>query len=196
MRTRNLIYAIDELTYVRFVVCISGASGSAYGLRLLKELPGEKTLVMSPAAKGIMEHECGITYDEIKGLADHCFEDDDLNAPVASGSNPVDAVFIMPCSMSTVSKIANGIADNLITRVASVALKERRKLIVVPRETPKSEFMLENELRLARAGVVMLDASPAFYHKPESLDDIITFMVGRALDQVGVQHKLYRRWRE
>ncbi len=181
---------------MRFVVCISGASGSAYGLRLLKELPGEKTLVMSSAAKGIMEHECGVSYEEVRSLADHCYEDHDLNAPVASGSNPVDAVFIIPCSMSTVAKVANGIADNLITRIASVALKERRRLIVVPRETPKSEFMLENELRLARAGAVILDASPAFYHQPEGIDDVIGFIVGRALDLVGVEHGLYRRWRE
>jgi len=181
---------------VRFIVCISGASGSVYGLRLLQELPGEKTLVMSPTAKEIMEHECGLGYDEVKALADRVYEDDDLSAPVASGSNRVDAVFIVPCSMSTVAKMSQGIADTLITRVASVALKEGRRLIIVPRETPKSQFMLENELRLARAGVTVLDASPAFYHRPTELGELVDFVVGRMLDQMGIEHSLYRRWRE
>ncbi len=190
----NLCTPIVNL--VRFIVCISGASGSVYGLRLLQELPGEKTLVMSPTAKEIMEYECGIEYEEVKALADHVHEDDELGAPVASGSNRVDAVFIVPCSMSTVAKMSQGIADTLITRVASVALKEGRKLVIVPRETPKSQFMLENELRLARAGVTVLDASPAFYHRPIELGDLVDFVVGRMLDQLEIEHSLYRRWRD
>ncbi|MDI3542233.1 MAG: flavin prenyltransferase [Candidatus Methanomethylophilaceae archaeon] len=181
---------------MKFVVCITGASGIAYGVRLLQELPGHKTLVVSRTAKEILRYECNTAYEELCTQADEFYEDDDLMSPLASGSNAVDAVFIAPCSMSTLSKISHGIADTLITRIATVCLKEHRKLILIPRETPKSEFMLENELRLARIGAVILDANPAFYHLPSSANDMVAFIVGRALEQIGINHNLYRRWGE
>jgi 4-hydroxy-3-polyprenylbenzoate decarboxylase len=115
-------------------------------------------------------------------------------ASIASGSFRFDAMFIAPCSESSVAKIACGIADTLITRAASVCIKEGRKLIILPRETPKSAIMLENELKLARLGVVILDANPGFYPRPRTVSDLVDIVVGRCLDQIGQAHDLYRRW--
>ena len=122
------------------------------------------------------------------------YEDDDLFASIASGSYRFDAMFVAPCSTSSLAKISNGLADTLITRAAAVALKESRKLVLVVRETPKSAIVLENELRLARCGVCILDANPGFYSKPQTVDDIIDFIVGRCLDQLGIEHRLYKKW--
>ena len=179
---------------MRFVVAITGASGSAYGIRLLKELPGEKVLVMSEMAERIIPHETGMSLDQVRELADEVYEDDDMFAPIASGSHRFDAMIVVPCSASSLGKIANGLADTLITRAAAVALKESRKLILVVRETPKSAVMLENELKLARCGTCILDANPGFYSKPQTVDDIVAFVVGRCMDQLGLEHSLYRRW--
>ena len=179
---------------MRYVVAITGASGSMYGIRLLQNLPGEKILVMSRMAKKIVPHETGMSVEEVEALADKVYDDDDLFAPIASGSNRFDAMIVMPCSTSSLGKISNGLADTLITRAAAVALKESRKLILTVRETPKSAIVLENELRLARCGVCILDANPGFYSRPETVDDIIDFIVGRCLDQLGIEHSLYRRW--
>ena len=115
-------------------------------------------------------------------------------APVASGSNPPDAMVVCPCSMGTLAAIAQGLADNLIERAADVVLKEGRKLVLVPRETPFSAIHLENMLRLSRAGAVILPPSPGFYHHPESVQDIVDFVVARVMDQVGVTHTLMQRW--
>ena len=179
---------------MRYVVAITGASGSMYGIRLLQELPGEKILVMSHMAKKILPQETGMSIEEVESLADRVFEDDDLFASIASGSYRFDAMIVVPCSTSSLGKISNGLADTLITRAAAVALKESRKLILVVRETPKSAIVLENELRLARCGVCILDANPGFYSRPKTVDDIIDFVVGRCLDQLGIDHSLYKRW--
>jgi 4-hydroxy-3-polyprenylbenzoate decarboxylase len=117
-------------------------------------------------------------------------------APVASGSNPPDAMVVCPCSMGTLAAIAHGLADNLIERAADVVLKEGRKLILVPRETPLSAIHLENMLRLARAGAVILPPSPGFYHHPQTVADVVDFVVARVLDQLAVPHALMRRWGE
>ena len=117
-------------------------------------------------------------------------------APVASGSNPPDAMIVCPCSMGTLAAIAQGLADNLIERAADVVLKEGRKLVLVPRETPFSAIHLENMLRLSRAGAVILPPSPGFYHHPQSVQDIVDFVVARVLDQIGVPHALMQRWGE
>ena len=127
-------------------------------------------------------------------MADTVFEDDLMFASIASGSYRHDGMVIAPCSESTVAKIANGIADTLITRAAAVCIKEGRKLILLVRETPKSAIMLENELKLARLGVVILDANPGFYPRPKTVDDIVDIVVGRCLDQLGLDHDLYTRW--
>ena len=179
---------------VRYLIAITGASGSIYGIRLLQELVGEKVLVISRMAKLIIERETQFTIGYVKGLADEVYEDDDMFAPVASGSHRFDAMIVVPCSSSSVAKMASGLADTLITRAAAVSMKESRKLVLVVRETPKSQILLENELRLARAGAIILDANPGFYSEPKTVDDMVDFVIGRCLDQIGQPHDLYRRW--
>lgn len=179
---------------MRYVVALTGCSGMRYGVRLLEELEGEKELIISEMGKKVLEDETGLDIEDLEPNAEEAYEDDDLFAPPASGSHRFDAMVIIPCTQSTLAKIAAGIADTLITRAASVAIKERRKLILVPRETPLSATMLENELKLAREGVVILPAAPAFYQEPRSVDDMVNFVVGKVLDQLGQEHELFRRW--
>ena len=145
-------------------------------------------------AKAILPEETDYTVDQVYAMADTVYEDDQLFASVSSGSYHYDAMFVAPCSESSVGKFANGIGDTLISRAVSVCLKEGRKLILLPRETPKSAIMLENELKLARLGVRIVDANPGFYPKPKTLDDLVNIVVGRCLDQVGQDHDLYKRW--
>ncbi len=179
---------------MKTVVCITGASGSAYGIRLLTALPGQKSVIVSEDGARIAEEETGMRVAEITALADECFDNDDLEAPIASGSSRFDAMVIAPCSASTMSKIACGIADNLITRTASVALKERRRLLLLLRETPLSLIHIQNIERLTLAGAIVMPACPGFYPRPESVEDIVDFVVGRVLDQLGVDNSLYVRW--
>lgn len=179
---------------MRYVVAITGASGCMYGIRLLQTLPGEKILVISKMAERIIPHETGMSVGQVKAMADVVFDDDDLFASISSGSYHFDAMVVAPCSASSLGKISNGLADTLITRAAAVAIKESRRLVLVVRETPKSAILLENELRLARCGVCILDANPGYYSKPRSVEDIIDFVVGRCLDQLGVEHDLYEKW--
>ncbi len=181
---------------MRSVVAISGASGSIYGVRLLQELPGEKILVISETAKAIIPTETGMTVEQVEALADKVYCDTDLFASISSGSYNYDCMFVAPCSESSVAKFACGIADTLISRAVSVCIKEGRKLIIVPRETPKSAIMLENELKLARCGVVIMDANPGFYPGPKSVEDMVNFIVGRCLDRAGIQHSLFKKWGE
>ena len=176
------------------IVGITGASGVIYGVRLLETLPHRKTVICSAEALKLLDMEVGIDKDTLHAKADAHYENDDMFSPLASGSVSFDTLIIAPCSMSTLSKIASGIADNLITRVASVALKERRKLVLLIRETPISSIHLGNLERLALAGATIMPASPAFYPEPKSVQQIVDFVVGRVLDQIGVRHDLYRRW--
>lgn len=175
------------------VIGITGASGAIYGIRLLESIKGKKYLIISENGKKIIEHETRYSVKEMKKLA-HYYENDNLSADISSGSFKFDTMVIVPCSMNTLSKIAHGIEDNLITRVASVCIKEKRKLIIVPREMPLSQIHLENMARLAQNKVVILPAMPAFYHKPNKIDDLVNFVVGRILDILEMEHKLYRRW--
>ena len=179
---------------MRSVVAITGASGSIYGIRLLQELPGEKILVMSKTAKTIIPQETGLKPGQVEALADKVFEDDDLFASISSGSFKYDCLFVAPCSESSVAKFASGISDTLISRAVSVCIKEGRKLILVVRETPKSAIMLENELKLARCGVTIMDANPGFYSEPKTLEDSVNFVIGKCLDQAGIDHSLYKKW--
>jgi 4-hydroxy-3-polyprenylbenzoate decarboxylase len=176
------------------VVGITGASGIIYGLRLLEELPGRKTVIVTDDAVKIAEVELGASKRYILSKADAHFENSDMFSPFASGSVKFDAMVIAPCSTSTMSKIACGIADNLITRTASVALKERRRLVLLVRETPLSSIHLGNMEKLAAAGAIVMPASPAFYPVPKSIDDLVDFMIGRVLDELGIENDLYRRW--
>jgi 4-hydroxy-3-polyprenylbenzoate decarboxylase len=179
---------------VRYLVAITGSSGAVYGVRLLRALKGEKLLIVSQTGWRIIEHELHLKPEEVEAFADRTFDDVDLFAPPSSGTFKYDSMIICPCSASTLAKIAVGVADTLITRAASVCLKEGRKLILVPRETPVSAIMLENELKLAKIGVAILPADPGFYSSPKSVEDLVDFVVGKVLDQLGQEHELFKRW--
>lgn len=182
---------------MKFVVAITGASGVVYGKRLLeilKERDVETYLVTSRVADEILESELGIKVNDLKNLAKAHYLEDDLTAPITSGSFLVDGMIIVPCSMKTLAGIASGFTDNVVLRAADVVLKEHRRLILVPRETPLNPIHLENMLKLARLGVTILPAMPAFYHRPRSIDDLVDFVVGKILDSIGVEHNLYQRW--
>ena len=176
------------------VVGITGASGTIYGVRLLEKLPEKKAVVISTDAAKIARIELGMSKRSIEALADISYGNDDMYSPLASGSVRFDSMVIAPCSTSTMSKIACGIADNLITRVAAVALKERRRLVLLIRETPLSTIHLSNMERLSQAGATIMPASPALYPMPENVDDMVNFMVGRVLDELGIDNALYKRW--
>lgn len=181
----------------RLIVGISGASGTIYGLRLLevlRELKIETHLIMTKTAEEIVELESWLKADEVKRLADQCYDVDDLSAPIASGSFQWEGMVVIPCSMKTLAGIACGYSQNLLLRTADVTLKEGRKLVLVPRETPLNSIHLENMLKLAKAGVVILPAAPAFYHKPKSVSDLVNYIVGKVLDIFQIEHQLYRRW--
>ena len=182
------------------IIGISGASGVQYGIRLLETLNKTKSikthLIISEAAKQLIEIETKFTVQEVESLADHIYQDDDFTAPIASGSHRSKGMIVAPCSMKTLSSIAIGMSDTLISRAADVCMKEKRPLVLMVRETPLNLIHIENMERAARAGASILPACPAFYSKPESIDDIINFMAGRALDLLNIEHNLYKRWRE
>ena len=184
---------------MKIVVGISGGSGAIYALALLKvlrEVGVESHLVVSRMGAYVTEQECGVSLDELRDAADVFYENDNLAAPIASGSCRMDGMVIVPCSMKTLASVASGISDSLLTRAADVAIKEGRKLILVARETPLSPIHLENMLKLARMGVTIMPASPAFYHQPQQLSDLVAFLVGRILDQLAIDHHLTARWGE
>jgi 4-hydroxy-3-polyprenylbenzoate decarboxylase len=196
----------------RIFVALSGASGSVYGLRLVEQLclSGiDVTFSASCSGTLVCREETGLDLSgdldrAVQRLHAHLeVEDgiemvhpDDLFCPAASGSAAPDAMVIAPCSMGTLARIACGISGNLIERCADVMLKERKPLLLLPRETPLSDIHLENMLKLSRAGAVIMPAMPAFYHKPQSVIELVDFVVGKMLDQLGVEHELYRRWGE
>jgi 4-hydroxy-3-polyprenylbenzoate decarboxylase len=143
----------------------------------------------------LIEIETALPLNEIEAMAGIRYDDNDLEAAISSGSNDFDAMVIVPCSMSTLSKVACGIADTLITRTASVALKEGRRLILVPRETPLSKIHLDNMSRLREAGAVVLPAMPAFYTKPKTIQDMVEFVSGKIMESLGLDHQLYEKWK-
>jgi 4-hydroxy-3-polyprenylbenzoate decarboxylase len=194
-------------------LAFTGASGLPYGLRLLECLLAADTsvyLLYSPAAQVVARQELDLMLPTQPHAAAAFFAEryhakpgqltvfgrEDWLSPIASGSNPADAMAICPCSMGTVGAIAAGLADNLIERAADVMLKERRTLVLVPRETPLSAIHLENLLKLARAGAVILPPAPGFYARPATVGDLVDFVVARVLDQLGVAHSLGPRWGE
>ena len=187
-----------EAISLEIAVGISGASGVQYGVRLcqvLREKGCTTHLVITDSARKIIEIETGTSPQEVEKLASFSYASDDFAAPFASGSHPLDGMVVIPCSMGTLSAIACGSSDTLIARGADVCLKEKRKLILVPRETPLSLVQLRNMVAAAEAGAVILPACPAFYSRPESLDDLVDVLVGRVLDLLGVENDLYRRWK-
>jgi 4-hydroxy-3-polyprenylbenzoate decarboxylase len=191
------------------LVAITGASGAIYGVRLVEALlrAGSRvSLLLSEPGRQVLNYECGLDWSAARDVCQQqvrahfvhervvCLDNADLFAAVASGSNPADAMVICPCSMGTAGRIAAGLSGNLLERAADVMLKERRPLLLVPRETPLNLIHLDNLLRLGRAGAVVIPAMPAFYHGPQTVDDLVAFVVGKVLDQLAVEHQLFRRW--
>ena len=169
----------------RYLIGMTGASGASYGVDFIKRCPGEKYLVLSDWARQVLHEETGLKPSDLEPHVKKIFLDSDLAAPFSSGSNRVDATIILPCSVSTLAKIAVGIADTLITRAAAVALKERMRMIVCVRETPLSSIALENALRLSREGVTVMPVSPPWYRKPKSLDDLVAGFSSKLLTLLG-----------
>jgi 4-hydroxy-3-polyprenylbenzoate decarboxylase len=180
---------------MRTVVGITGASGAPYAVTLLRHLQGEIDLVVSKDARKVIALETDTTAEALAKLATNAYAPDDVGAEIASGSARYDAAVIVPCSGNTLAKVATGLADNLITRVAAVCLKERRELILVPRETPLGTVALDHMAALSRLGVTILPASPGFYGKAETPQDLVDFVVARILDRLGQPSDLGARWR-
>ena len=182
----------------KIVVGITGASGSVYAVRLidvLREQNIEVHAVVTDSGQRVLDYECGVTMEELSRRVDVLYPNADVGAAIASGSFRMDAMVVLPCSMKTAGAIAHGVTDDLLTRAADVTLKEGRRLLLVPRETPMHEIHLENLVRLARAGAVIMPAAPGFYHRPETLDDLVNMMVGKILDRLGIEAELFTRWR-
>lgn len=184
---------------MKLLACITGASGVIYGKRLLEVLSEKKNidvhLVVSEAAEGLIDRELDEGVDDVKRLSDRVFGYKEMDAPPASGSSLYDAMVVVPCSLSTLSKISVGTADNLITRSGAVMLKERRKLVLVPRETPLSKVHLENMKKLSSLGTIILPAAPGFYHMPENIDELVDFLIGKILDSLEIENDIYERWK-
>ena len=189
----------------KYIIGITGASGSIYSLRLLEVLlkqGHEVHLVATHNGLKVFNYETGKT---ITKDAFSCFgkysgtlnihDVDDLFAPISSGSFKTDGMAVIPCSMSALGEISAGASKNLLGRAADVCIKERRRLVLVPRETPLSSIHLRNMLTLSELGVIILPAMPGFYHKPETLDDMVDFVVSRVLDSLGIENDLYEKWR-
>jgi len=194
----------------KIVLAMTGASGAVYGLRLTEELlrsGHQVVLLLSRAGRQVLRYETGLDWTEELALrreridahfqageALQHYDEDDLFASVASGSAAADAMVVAPCSMGCVGRLAAGLSGNLIERCADVSLKEGRPLSLVPRETPLNQLHLENLLRLSQAGARIVPAMPAFYQQPASVEELVDFVVGKVLDQLGIDHRLYRRW--
>ena len=183
----------------KIVIGLSGASGIIYGIRLLEVLHSiniQTYLIISDWAKKNIEIETDKTLEYVKSLSSVNYDNFSLEASVSSGSFLHDGMVVIPCSMKSLSSIANGYDDTLISRAASVTLKESRTLILVPRETPLSRIHLENMIKLHDAGAIILPAMPGFYHKPSTIDEIINHLVGKILDQLKIKHDLFKRWKD
>lgn len=191
-----------------YAIAISGASGAIYGIKLLDYLSKEGFkiyLTISSDGISIIRDEVGIDWSgsEMKvneiikerfGGDIRYFDENNLNAPISSGSVYLDGMVVIPCSMKALSAIAHGFSSNLIERAADVTIKEKRKLIIVPRETPLNSVHLRNMLTLAEMGVHMIPAMPAFYYNPKSIDQLVDFIIGRVLDSLGIKNNLFKRW--
>ena len=175
---------------VRVLVGISGASGTRYGVRVLEALASkpdlEIHLIVTRAAAAMVSDETGMTLEEVQDLADEVWDDGVMESPLASGSFVLDAVAVVPCSVSTVAKVAQGVGDSLLTRACAVALKERRRLVVVAREMPLSTMDLRNLTTLSEAGAVVAVASPPFYTGPETVEDLVDLVAGRVIVMMGL----------
>lgn len=200
---------VEQAARKRWVVGITGASGALYGIQLIRSLieaEQDVHLVITEAGWRVLKEELGWETTKRQQAIEAAFPgliesgrlrlhpNADIGASIASGSFRVEGMIIMPCSMGTLASIAHGISDDLMTRAADVMLKEGRKLIIVPRETPLHAIHLENMLTLAKLGVKIIPAMPAFYYGPQTIHDMVKFLVGKVLDQLPLDHDLYRRW--
>ncbi|WP_053667455.1 non-oxidative hydroxyarylic acid decarboxylases subunit B [Streptomyces sp. MMG1121] len=183
---------------MRLIVGMTGATGAVFGVRLLEQLAAladvETHLVLSRWARTTIELETGLAVSDVTALADVTYPPEDQGAAISSGSFRTDGMVVVPCSMKTLAGIRAGYADGLVARAADVVLKERRRLVLVPRETPLSEIHLENMLELARKGVQLVPLMPAFYNHPQSVDDLVDHVVARILDQFDLPAPAARRW--
>ncbi len=182
----------------RLIVALTGSSGVIYGIRLLEILriikEFETHLIISATAKKLIEYETKLNIKDIESLSDIVHDVNDLFSPISSGSFITSGMVVAPCSIKTLSSIANSFSDNLITRAADVCLKEGRKLVLLVRETPLHIGHITLMLRVAQAGAIIMPPTPSFYIHPESIDDIVNYTVGKVLDQFGVHTEIYRRW--
>ena len=175
---------------MRTIIGMTGASGAMFGADFIRRCPGEKYLILTKWGRYVLKEETGLTEHHLAEHVKRTFSDDDLSAPFSSGSTPFDALVILPCSVSTMAKIACGFGDTLLTRAAGVALKERRRLILGVRETPLSTIHLEQAHRLSQAGAIIMPLSPPFYHHPKSLDDLAEHFSAKVLSLMGVETAL------
>jgi polyprenyl P-hydroxybenzoate/phenylacrylic acid decarboxylase-like protein len=181
------------------VVGICGASGPQYGIRLLRVLRElgsyEVHLVLSRGADATIRLEAEMEPQEVCALADQIYDPSNMAASISSGSFQTAGMVVCPCSMRTLAAIATGLSDTLLVRAADVCLKERRRLVLVPRETPLNLIHLRNMVTVTEAGAIVLPPVPAFYHRPQTIDDLIDHTVGKVLDQLGIKHQLFQRWK-
>lgn len=182
---------------MKLVIGITGSTGVVYGVRILEALKEhgiETHLIITEWAKKCLALETSYKLDDVKNLATQYSDDSNLASGISSGTYKTDGMIVIPCSMKTLSGIANGYDETLVARAAGVTLKESRRLILVTRETPLTAINLENMLKLARLGVVILPPVPGFYTKPKSIEQIVDHTVGKCLDQFNIEHNLYKRW--
>jgi 4-hydroxy-3-polyprenylbenzoate decarboxylase len=182
---------------MKVLVSIGGASGSIYGIRLIEKLKKSEVevhLIVTEVGKKILEHETSYSFNDLKNKVDFCYDNSDLFARPASGSFQLDAMVVCPCSMKTLSAIANGYGDTLTSRSASCFLKEERKLILVIREAPLNLPVIKNMLSVKESGATVLPAMPGFYHLPKKIEDLVDFIVGKIFDQLKIDHSLFKRW--
>lgn len=178
---------------MRIVIGMTGSSGAVYGVEFIKHCPGDKYFVASKWGKAVLQDEMGMHERELAPYVKKIFSNDDLHAPIASGSNHIDAFVVLPCTVSTLAKIASGIGDSLITRTAQVALKERFKMVLCVRETPLSSITLEQCLKLSRDGVIIMPISPPLYFLPKTVEEYVRSFVEKVLSVLGVGQS--RGWR-
>lgn len=181
----------------RIIVGVSGASGAIYAYRLIQVLADsgiEVHFVASKAGLEVLEYECGLTMVQLTQMVHKIYDVNQIDSAIASGSFPCESMVIVPCSMKTLGSLANGIAGNLLTRAADVTLKEGRKLVLVTRETPVHAIHLENMLKLSHAGARIVPACPGFYHRPQTIEELVDMLVGKICDTLNVDNDLFERW--
>lgn len=181
----------------RIVVAITGASGVIYGYELVKtlsQMEKEIHLILSPSGRELLSLELGLLPDDLSGYVKRLYSNDEMSSALSSGSNKFGSMVVAPCSMHTLASIASGDSSTLVSRAADIALKEGRRLVLVPRETPLNLIHIRNMETVTLAGATVLPAMPAFYHKPETVSDMVSFVVGKILDRLGIENDLFKRW--